>query len=139
MRLRTTTEQWNVPWRYGPYGELFFFLLDKEPMVLRELIRLGPSIRPHGELLFHLMQKKRAFVPDSEAFNSIIGDGFLVPELKGECEASEDEQADNVSNEAIYVFGVHGSGDKISRYLQDWEVAKVALNCHVAVDMLCHE
>ena len=34
------------------------------------------------------MQKKPAFVPDSEAFNSSIGDGFPVPELKGECEAS---------------------------------------------------
>ena len=59
-------------------------------MVLRELIRLGPSTRPHGELLFLLMQKKPAFVPDSEALNSFIGDGFLVPEVKGECEASED-------------------------------------------------
>ena len=69
-------------------------------MVLRELIRLGPSIRPHGELLFLLMQKKPVFVPDSEAFNSFIGDGFLVPELKGGSEASQDEHADNVSNEA---------------------------------------
>ena len=29
----TTSTQWNVPRRYGPYGELFFFLLEKEPMV----------------------------------------------------------------------------------------------------------
>ena len=43
VRLRTTSKQWNVPGRYGPYGELFFFLLEKEPMVLRELCRLGPS------------------------------------------------------------------------------------------------
>ena len=38
----------------------------------------------------------------------------------------EDEQAFNVSNEALYVIGLHGSGDKISRFLQDWEVAKVS-------------
>ena len=106
-------------------------------MVLRELIRLGPSIRPHGELLFLLMQKKPALVPDSEAFNSVIGDGLLVPELKGESEASEDEQADSVSNEALCVIGVHGSGNEISRYLQGWEVAQVALSCHRALDMLC--
>ena len=55
-----------------------FILLKKEPMVLRELVRFGPSIRPHGELLFLLMQKKLAFVPDSEAFNSFVGDGFLI-------------------------------------------------------------
>ena len=139
VRLRTTSTQWNVPGRYGPSGELFFFLLEKEPMVLRELIRLGPSIQPHGELLLLLMQKKLAFVPDSEAFNSFIGDGFLVPELKGESEALEDEQGDNVSNEALYVIGLHGFGDKISLFLQGWEVAKVALSCHIALDMLCQE
>ena len=42
--LRTTSTQWNVPGRYGPHGELFFFLLKNEPMVLRELVRFGPSI-----------------------------------------------------------------------------------------------
>ena len=85
------------------------------------------------------MQKKPAFLPDSEAFNSFIGDGFLIPEFKGESEASEEKQADNVSNEASYVTGFHGSGDKISRYLHDWEVAKVALSCQKALDMLCQE
>ena len=44
VRLRTTSSQWNVPGRYGPYGELFFFLLKEQPMVLRELVRFGPSI-----------------------------------------------------------------------------------------------
>ena len=86
------------------------------------------------------MQKKQAFVPDSEAFNSFIGDGFPVPELKGECEASEDEQADsssenNVGDGALFVIGLHGSDDAIARFLQDWEVAKVALSCHTALDM----
>ena len=42
VRLRTTSTQWNVPGRYGPYSELFFFLLEeKEPLVLRELVRFG--------------------------------------------------------------------------------------------------
>ena len=31
VRLRTACTAWNVPGRYGPYGELFFFLLKKEP------------------------------------------------------------------------------------------------------------
>ena len=29
---------------YGPHGELFFFLLKREPRVLGELVRFGPSI-----------------------------------------------------------------------------------------------
>ena len=78
---------------------------------------------------------------DSEAF---IGDGFPVPELKAEYEASEDEHADsssenNVGNGALFVIGLHGSGDAIAHFLQDWEVAKVALSCHMALDMLCQE
>ena len=42
-------------------------------MVLRELVRFGPSIRRHGELLLFLIHKKPTFVPDSGAFNSSIG------------------------------------------------------------------
>ena len=85
------------------------------------------------------MQKKPTFVPDSGVFNSFIGDGFLVPEKKDGSEASEDDQTDNVNNEALYVVGLHGSGDKIFLCLQDWEMAKVAPSCHVALEMLCQE
>ena len=59
------------------------------------------------------LRKRAAFVPDSEAFNSFIGDGFLVPELTGGSDASDDVQADNVSNEGLCVIGLYGSGDKI--------------------------
>ena len=37
----------------------------------------------HGELIFFLIQTEPAIEPDSEAFNSFIGDGFQVSELKG--------------------------------------------------------
>ena len=98
-------------------------------MVLRELSRLGPGIRPHGELLLFLMQKKPTLVPHSEAFVSYIGEGFLIPELKDECEASEDEQADSssenfVGNGALFVIGLHGSGGVIAHFLRGWEDGK---------------
>ena len=84
----------------------------------------GPSIRPHGELLLLLMQKKPTFVPDSEAFNSYNGS-----------EASKDEQTDsvsenNVGNGALFVICLHRSGD---------EVANLASSCHIALDVLCQE
>ena len=44
-----------------------------------------------------------------------------------------------VGNDALHVIGLHGPGDKISLVLQDWEVAKVALSCRIALDMLCQE
>ena len=101
-------------------------------MVLRELVPFGPSIRPHGDLLFSLIQKKPAFVRDSGGLQ-------LFPKLKCGGEACDNVQADNVSNEALYVIGLHGSGDKISLFLQDWEVAKVPLSCQKALDTLCQE
>ena len=45
----------------------------------------------------------------------------------------------NVSNEVLHVVGLYGAGDKISFFLKDWELAKVALSCHMAVDILCQE
>ena len=109
--LRTVPTEWNVPEKYGP----------------------------HGAPLFFLIQKKPAIVPNIEVFNSFIGDGFQVPELKGESESSDGSQAGNVNNEALHVIGLHGSGDKMSFFLQDWELAKVALSCHTALDILCQE
>ena len=51
--------------------------------VYAQIPRIPGKYGPHGELLFFLIQKEPSFVPDSEAFNSFIGDGFRVPELKG--------------------------------------------------------
>ena len=31
VRLRTASTHWNVPGKYGPQGELCFFLIQKEP------------------------------------------------------------------------------------------------------------
>ena len=79
-------------------------------------------------------------MPNSEAFNSFIGDGFPVPGLKGESESSDGYQAGSVNNEALHVIGLHGSGDKIYLFFEDWELlAKVALSCHMALDILCQK
>ena len=45
----------------------------------------------------------------------------------------------NVCNEALHVIGLYGPGDKISLFLKDWNLAKVALSLHMALDMLCQE
>ena len=79
---------------------------------------------PHGGLLLFLIQKKLAIVPNSEA---------------GESESCDSHQAGKVNTEALHVIGVHGSGDNITLFLQDWELAKVALSCHMALDILCQE
>ena len=45
VRLRTASTHWNVAGKCGPHGELFFFVLNKEPMVLSELIEFGPFLQ----------------------------------------------------------------------------------------------
>ena len=73
----------------------------------------------------------------------------LPKESKVGCEGeawSEDESVSstasrkgNMCNDALHVIGLHGSSDKISLFLQDLELAKLALSCHMALDMLCQE
>ena len=54
--------------------------------------------------------------------------------VRGEGEAwSEDESVSsggsregNVCSDALHVIGLHGPGGKISLFLKDWELAKVA-------------
>ena len=53
--------------------------------------------------------------------------------------SSGSSSENDVDNDALFVIGLRGSGDTIALFLQDWEVAKVALGCHIALDMLCQE
>ena len=45
----------------------------------------------------------------------------------------------DMCNDALHVIGLHGFGGKISLFLQNWELAKVAPNCHMALDVRCQE
>ena len=65
-------------------------------------------------------------------------------ESEGEASSEDDSvsstsRESNMCNDALHVVGLHGPGDKISLFLKDWELAKVALSCHMALDMLCQE
>ena len=45
----------------------------------------------------------------------------------------------NVCNDALHVDGLHGPVTRSLFFLQDMELAQVALGCHMALDMLCQE
>ena len=53
--------------------------------------------------------------------------------------SSSDSREDKVRNDALHVIGLYGPGDKVSLFLKDWERARVALSCHMALDMLYQE
>ena len=160
--LRLASMECNVAGKYGPHGELFFFLMQKEPPIAPNSETFSPFINPAirtplfsadvlkkcALLAWHVMAEEGR---DGDGFSSLraggrMGNGLPKESKGGEGEAwSEDESVStasregNVCNDALHVVGLHGSGDKISVFLQDWELAKVALSCHVALDMLCQE
>ena len=162
--LRTASMEWNVPGKYGLHGELLFFLMQKEPATEPVGETFSPFFNAdfRNPLLSADVLKKCALV----ALHIIAeegegGDGFQVPcsgdewemgcpkspmrESEGEA-WSEDENASssgsregNVCNVALHVVGLYGPGDKISLFLLDWELATVALSCHMALNILCQE
>ena len=46
VRLCTASTHGNAPGKYGPHGELFYFLLMKVPTVISELVEFGPVSQP---------------------------------------------------------------------------------------------
>ena len=39
--MRTAASSWNIPSNYGPHGELFFFLIKKEPTFYGKVVDFG--------------------------------------------------------------------------------------------------
>ena len=50
--------------------------------------------------------------------------------------SSSELREHNVESLALNVVGQNWSGEEISLILKDWELARVALSCHTALDML---
>ena len=54
--------------------------------------------------------------------------------------ASSSEQCEyNMESSSLRVMVQDQSGEKVCLFLEDWELARVALSCHIVVDMLCKE
>ena len=63
---------WNVPKKYGPHGELFFFLLKKEPTVFSELVEFGPyfsaeTVKAYALMCLHMVAEETALLSDSDS------------------------------------------------------------------------
>ena len=44
LRLRTSSSYWNVPGKYGPHSELFFFLVKKELVAFTKAVPFKPVV-----------------------------------------------------------------------------------------------
>ena len=148
-----------MPGKYGPHGELSFFLIQKELAT----VPVGETFSPFfnadicttffsADVLKKCALTALHFIAGGEDGCHASGQGDKrkvgcpkSPMWESQGEAlSEDETASssgtregNVYNDALHVSRLYWLGDKISLSLQDWELAKVAWSCHMALDMLC--
>ena len=65
------------------------------------------------------------------------GDGFEGE--RSESTSTLEYYEHNVDNLAIEVVGQNWSSDVISLFLEDWKVGRMALSCHLSMDLLCQE
>ena len=82
--LRTASIEWNVPGKYGPHGELFCFLIQKEPAIAPNSETFSPFIDPGIRLpcFSEDVLKKCAFIALHVMAEEVRdGDGFQVPQL----------------------------------------------------------
>ena len=157
--LRTASVEWNVTGKYGPHGELFFFLVQEELAIAPNIINpdsrtpffSADVLKKCALIALHVTAKEGR---GGESGCHVLGMGdswkFGCPkspmwESEGEAWSEDtsvsscDPREDNECNDALHVIGLYGPGDKVSFFLKDWELARVAVSCHMALDMLCQE
>ena len=144
--LECPTEIWTAGVSF------FFFTLKKEPTVIRELVDFGPcvsaeTVKARALIGLHTMAEENAFwlgrdlSPDlGDVWRNVcpkspewISSG---PTSKAYCCFEFYEH--NFENMAIEVIGQDSSGN-VALFLKDWELGRVALSCHMAMDFLCQE
>ena len=150
MRLRTASTCWNAPGKYGPHGELLSFLIKKG---LRTRCRPNPRVSAE-KLEACALIGLHLLAAESEAGSTggqspDLGDmwrhGCLVSlEWISCCSAREtffacEEHEHNDECRGTEVIGQDWSSEVVALFLEDWETGRVALSCHMAMDVLCQE
>ena len=141
MRLNTASTCWNVPVKYVLHGELFFFLIRKEPVVASndvssktfvsaETLKACALIGPH------------LLAAEGEAGYMWRHGCPTSPEWISFCSASEiycggEEYEHNDECRATEVIGQDWSSEVVALFLEDWELGRVALRCHATMNLHC--
>ena len=138
----------------GRMASSFSFYM-KEPMVLSELVEFGPfipaeTVKACALVCLHMMAEENAFRSNSDSPD--FGDMWMYDCPKSsvwssgginwagsESTSSFEEYEQNVESLALEVIGQNWRGEMVSLFLEDWEVGRVALSCHMAMDLLCLE
>ena len=141
VRLRTASTCWNVPGKYRPYGEL---LRKKELVASIEVCGKAQGVCADWSAPFG--SRRRSWPSGRQSPDS--GDMWrhgcpMSPEWISSCSTSEtscgEEYGHNNECRAFEVIGQDWSSEVVALFLEDWELGRVALSCHTAVDLLCQE
>ena len=117
---KVNTKSLQKVWE-GPCWERMWPFLDPWD------VNIASKNGPHGELFF-LSIKKEPIVP-----REMVDFGHDAP-----LEAQEYEEH-NVGDLSLEVVGQGWSGWLVHLSQEDWELARVAVGCHLALDLLCQE
>ena len=132
-------------------GDLWWLRLDGTTRVTIEYVqRDDGSVEPrniHTVVIStqHTVRRLGPSIPvEAVKACALVGLHMMAEEISwrsdsGSSVSSSSSGENNAGNDAQFVTRLHGSGDTISLFLQDWELAKVPLSCHIALDMLCQE
>ena len=134
---RTASMESNVPGKYGPHGELFFFLIQKEPALAPVDETFSPSIKADirtspfsAEVLkkcalvaLHLLAegRRRRWMSCSRS-GGPMESGLPKESNCGRVKTNRGRKTKVcllVALEALHVIRLYGPGDKISLFLKD--------------------
>ena len=104
---------WNVLRKYGPHGELFFFLLKNKLMVLSELVEFGPcfsaeAVNACAVIGLHMMAEENVLRSDRDS-SPDLGEMWKYGCPKSPAwsdEGFEGERSEDTSSEEYYEHSV---------------------------------
>ena len=161
--LRTAAMEWNVPGGYGPHGELFFFLIQKETATMPGSETFSPVINADTCVTSSLLMSSRSarlspctFLRKEETEMDVMS---LVWGTNGKWIAQRAQcgrvkaklgRKTKVCPLVALVTAMWettrctslGCMGLVTRSLFSWRIGgwqRLALSCHMALDMLCQE
>ena len=152
VRLRTASTRWNVPVKCGPHGELFFFLIKKEQVVTSNEVLPNPIVSADMLTACALIGLHLMAAEDEPGSSGCLltwetrGDAVVLKALTGTATLSHGlkakallllSSANTTWKPCSACHGARTVRGKISLFLEDWELARVALSFRMALDMLC--
>ena len=153
VRLRTASTHWNVPGKHGPYGELFFLLINKKLYVVsNEVLPVRLSLRKRSKRVRWLdctcrrqTTKQEQVVVSLRTLETCENMGVQKsPIWSSPCSPSvtsgdDEEYGHNNECRAIEFVGQDWSSEVVAPFLEVWELGRVAVSCHIATDLLCQQ